>query len=105
VSRSAVSSLPLPHFFLWDKMKGKRALISFDLEITARCNLNCRHCYINLPAADRIAREKELSLEEISLVADEAVSLGGLWCLITGGEPLLREDFVDVHRGVCLRGD
>jgi len=104
VSRSAVSSLPLPHFFLWDKMKGKRALISFDLEITARCNLNCRHCYINLPAADRIAREKELSLEEISLVGDEAVSLGGLWCLITGGEPLLREDFVDVYRSLKNKG-
>jgi radical SAM protein with 4Fe4S-binding SPASM domain len=104
VSQSVVSSLPLPHFSLWDKMKGKRALISFDLEITARCNNNCRHCYINLPAGDKAARGRELSLEEISLVADEAVSLGGFWCLITGGEPFLREDFFDIYRSLKNKG-
>ena len=82
-------------------MKRKRALISFDIEVTARCNNNCRHCYINLPAADKVAREKELSLEDISEIADEAVSLGALWCLITGGEPLLRKDFFDIY--LCLK--
>jgi radical SAM protein with 4Fe4S-binding SPASM domain len=104
MSQSVVSSLPLPHFSLWEKIEGKRALISFDLEITARCNLNCRHCYINLPAGDKAAREREHSLGEISLVADEAVSLGGLWCLITGGEPLLRDDFFDIYHSLKNKG-
>jgi uncharacterized radical SAM superfamily Fe-S cluster-containing enzyme len=27
-----------------------RAPISMSLEVTERCNLNCQHCYINLPA-------------------------------------------------------
>lgn len=102
--QSAVSSLPLPHFPLWNKMKDKRALISFEIEITARCNNNCRHCYINLPASDRAARERELSLEEISRIADEAVSLGALWCLITGGEPLLRQDFPEIYLSLKKKG-
>jgi radical SAM protein with 4Fe4S-binding SPASM domain len=82
-------------------MRGKRALISFDLEITARCNNNCRHCYINLPAGDKKVKKKELWSEEIREIGDEAVSLGAVWCVITGGEPLLRKDFVDIY--LCLK--
>ncbi|MBC8446881.1 MAG: radical SAM protein [Chloroflexi bacterium] len=78
-------------------MKGKRAPFSFDLEITARCNLDCRHCYINLPAGDQAAKAEELTVEEIGDIADQAVSLGAVWCLITGGEPLLRPDFPEIY--------
>lgn len=81
---------------LWDKMKVKNDLFSFDLEITARCNNECRHCYINLPAGDKEAIKKELTLDEIDKIAGDAVSLGAFWCLITGGEPLLRKDFIDI---------
>jgi MoaA/NifB/PqqE/SkfB family radical SAM enzyme len=35
------------------KSKTKARPPFFDLEITARCNMNCRHCYINLPAGDK----------------------------------------------------
>ncbi|MFH2219773.1 MAG: radical SAM protein [Pseudomonadota bacterium] len=92
-----VSAIPLPEFSLWEKTKDKRKPVSFDLEITARCNNNCRHCYINLPAGDGAAKQNELSLEAINEIADEAVSLGALWCLVTGGEPLLRDDFIDIY--------
>ncbi len=78
-------------------MRNQRKLVSFDLEVTARCNNSCRHCYINLPADDKTARKKELTLSEIKKIAEQAVSLEALWCLITGGEPLLREDFFDVY--------
>ncbi|MBM3313360.1 radical SAM protein [candidate division WOR-3 bacterium] len=97
-SSSPYSSISeLPHFELWDRMKERRAPIAFDLEVTARCNNNCRHCYINLPAGDSDARAKELSLAGIERIAREAVSLGAMWCLLTGGEPLLREDFFDLY--------
>ncbi len=87
----------LPDFPLWHKESQRRRLFSFELELTARCNLNCRHCYINLPVNDRSVQTKELSFEEIERVAEEAVAFGALWCLITGGEPLVREDFEDVY--------
>ena len=104
MSLSFVSRVSLPQFSLWDKIKNKRSLVSFDLEITARCNNNCRHCYINLPAHDTQTKEKELSLDEIKNIASQAISLGALWCLITGGEPLLREDFFDIYLYLKKKG-
>jgi radical SAM protein with 4Fe4S-binding SPASM domain len=100
------SSKPLPEFALWEKMKNgrNRGLVSFDLEITARCNNDCAHCYINLPAGDQAARKKELSLEQISNIADQAVEMGALWCLVTGGEPLLRPDFFDIYQNLKKKG-
>jgi radical SAM protein with 4Fe4S-binding SPASM domain len=104
VSEPFVSSANLPEFPLRRKIEGRRALISFDLELTARCNNNCRHCYINVPAEDKAAKERELSIEEIDGIAGEAVSLGAFWCLITGGEPLLREDFFDIYLRLKKKG-
>ncbi len=94
---SFVSHRELSDFGLWDKTSNRRIPFSFDIEITARCNNNCRHCYINLPENDVEARNNELTLDEISELAQEAVSLGSLWCLISGGEPLLREDFEEIY--------
>jgi len=104
MNESFVSRVSLPQFSLWDKMKNNRQLISFDLEITARCNNNCRHCYINLPASDTEAKSKELTFQQIKDIVDEAAGLGALWCLITGGEPLLREDFFDIYLYIKKKG-
>ncbi|MBN2399941.1 MAG: radical SAM protein [Candidatus Aminicenantes bacterium] len=92
-----VQSLPLPKFALWDKFKPDRKPIAVEFEITARCNNNCRHCYINQPASDRKAKQNELTLAEIGRIADQAADIGFLWWLITGGEPLLRKDFFDIY--------
>ena len=97
MNESFVSHRDLSDFGLWDKTGNRRIPLSFDIEITARCNNNCRHCYINLPGSDETAREKELTPHEIGELAKEAVSLGSLWCLISGGEPLLRDDFEEVY--------
>jgi MoaA/NifB/PqqE/SkfB family radical SAM enzyme len=66
-------------------------------EVTARCNLRCAHCYINLPADDRAARQRELSLQDWRRIIDEIVAEGCLWLLFTGGEPLVRPDFPDIY--------
>jgi len=98
------TSKEIQDFSLWDTMRARRALFSFDLDLTARCNNNCRHCYINVPAQDRFAQVHELTLPEIAHIADQAVELGALWCLITGGEPLLREDFADIYLMLKRKG-
>lgn len=99
-----VVSRALPALGLWERMKERRSFLEFSLELTARCNNNCRHCYINLPAGDGAAQKREPSLQEIMEVADQAVRLGALWCLITGGEPLLREDFEDIYLALKRKG-
>ena len=97
-------TMEIQDFPLWDKLAAKRAPVSFDLEITARCNNDCRHCYINLPPGDKAAREAELTPEEILNIARQAVDMGVVWCLVTGGEPLLREDFPEIYLGLKRLG-
>jgi radical SAM protein with 4Fe4S-binding SPASM domain len=95
---------PLAEFGLWEKMSAGRAVFSFDLEATARCNLNCRHCYINVPAGDRTAKKRELGVDEAARLGSEATARGAVWCLITGGEPLLRKDFFDLYQALLSKG-
>jgi len=75
----------------------KSLLIRLDIELTQRCNNNCIHCCINVPANDDAAKNRELSTEEIKNILEEAVSLGCLTVRLTGGEPLLRKDFEDIY--------
>ena len=99
-----MAQIPLSEFALWEKLAARRTPLDFGLEITARCNNACRHCYIALPAADLVAKRKELSLDQVLDIADQAVDLGVVWCLITGGEPLLRADFAEVYLGLKRKG-
>ncbi len=67
-----------------------------ELQITDRCNLRCKHCYIDQsPASDAF---HELSLDQIKTVLREFEELQGLRVLITGGEPLLHNDFEAINR-------
>jgi len=92
-----LEEVKLPDFHLWKQTEEKRVPLSAEIELTERCNNNCTHCYINLPANDQDAKKRELSFEEIREIVDEAVEMGCLWWLITGGEPLLRQDFTDIY--------
>ena len=89
---------------LHEKVAGKRIPISGSMEVTARCNNNCVHCYINLPANDRAAAEKELSYWEICGIVDQLVDEGCLWLLLTGGEPFVRPDFLDIYTYIKKKG-
>ena len=92
-----LEELKLPDFHFWKEIEEKRIPLSAEIELTERCNNNCLHCYINLPAKDEEARKRELTFEEIGGIVDESVEMGCLWWLITGGEPLVREDFTEVY--------
>lgn len=64
-------------------------------ELTARCNFNCKMCYVHQQNADK---SKELSTEEWLNIASESASRGLFFLLLTGGEPLLRQDFEELYR-------
>ncbi|MDP2941265.1 MAG: radical SAM protein [Candidatus Omnitrophota bacterium] len=96
--------LPIKEFALWDKARAAKGALMFSFELTARCNYNCRHCYINLPPADAAAKAGELTFAQITDIVDRAADAGVLYCILTGGEPLLCEDFSRIYRYLRRKG-
>ena len=88
---------------LREKIAGKRLPLSGSLELTFRCNLKCVHCYLG-DARHGIPEKEELSYPEISALVDQIVDEGCLWLLLTGGEPLLRPDFLDIYTYAKRKG-
>lgn len=77
--------------------------ISGTFELTARCNFNCRMCYVHLPdAADLIGRE--LSADTWIDIARQARDMGMMFLLLTGGEPFLRKDFPYLYTALIKLG-
>lgn len=64
-----------------------------NFELTARCNFNCKMCYVHLTAEEQQRRGRELTADQWLAIAEEARSRGMLFLLLTGGEPLIRKDF------------
>jgi radical SAM protein with 4Fe4S-binding SPASM domain len=54
-----------------------------ELQLSLRCNLACRHCYLGPPQPDLLPLSEALS------IAREFAAMGGLRLMISGGEPLL----------------
>lgn len=66
--------------------------------VTKACNLRCLHCHVDA----REAMANELSLEEARQTIDEMVELGTEVLLFSGGEPLLRKEFVLELTEYCI---
>jgi radical SAM protein with 4Fe4S-binding SPASM domain len=66
------------------------------IELTYRCNLQCAHCYVNLPMKAP-EREDELTTERLARLLGEIAEAGGLFLTLSGGEALAREDFPEVY--------
>lgn len=61
--------------------------------ITRECNMKCSHCYIN--ATDK-KLEDELSTEEAKKVIDQIHQVSSPLLILSGGEPLLRQDIYEL---------
>ena len=68
-----------------------------DIELTERCNNDCIHCCINLPAGDAEARAREMTTDQVRDILRQAADLGCMQVRFTGGEPLVRPDFEDLY--------
>lgn len=82
---------------LFEKADGKGIPLSGTFELTSRCNLDCKMCYIHKRANDAETLREELSAEEWLSIAKEAKKHGMLFLLLTGGEPFLRSDFKKIY--------
>jgi len=74
------------------------------MEVTHRCNLACVHCYCRQEAGDQRARATELSFDTICRIVDEAAEMGLFGLTLTGGEPLLRPDLLEIYDHVKAKG-
>lgn len=59
-----------------------------DWAITSKCNLNCRHC--------RGMASGEVSTERARDLIEEIAALTPNWVIVEGGEPLLRNDLLEL---------
>jgi len=62
-----------------------------ELQLTGRCNLRCRHCYLGNQ------QPRELTSGQIRSVLREFEEMQGLRVLLTGGEPLLHPQFEEIN--------
>jgi len=69
-------------------------------ELTYRCSLNCIHCCCK-GSEDR---GKELSTAEVKKIMDEIQQAGCIWLCPTGGDPLIREDFLELYTYAKQKG-
>ena len=67
-------------------------LRSVHWSITGRCNLKCRHCYMESPDG----RYGELPLPEILQIIDQLAAANVHLVELSGGEPFLRRDLPDI---------
>jgi AdoMet-dependent heme synthase len=83
-------------------------VISWNL--TYRCNLACEHCYLDaggspLVRTENFADRSELGTEECYQVIDEIAAFAPeCLTILTGGEPLLRRDILDIVKRAADRG-
>lgn len=70
-------------------------------ELTRRCNLACLHCRAS---SEFGPYPGELTTEECFRVMDEIATLGSPVIILTGGEPLLREDIFELTRYGAEKG-
>ncbi len=70
--------------------------------ITNKCNLSCKHCYIN--ARPELDGRDELSLEEAKAFIADLAEMRIPLLLFTGGEPLVRKDFWELADYATAKG-
>ncbi|MBN1628560.1 MAG: radical SAM protein [Thermoleophilia bacterium] len=78
-------------------MKRDRVPINGAFDLTYRCNFQCVHCYVGHLTARHPAQAGELTTGQVVDILSRAADAGCLFLLLSGGEPLLREDFVEIY--------
>ena len=67
--------------------------LSGSIELTLRCNVRCKHCYILYPGAT----DNEMTTDQAKSVLKKLSDGGVMFLLMTGGEILARPDFKELY--------
>ena len=63
------------------------------IELLPNCNFRCVHCYLSSHRLEPAA----LSTEEIKMILNKLKDIGIFNIYLSGGEPLLRKDFIEIY--------
>jgi radical SAM protein with 4Fe4S-binding SPASM domain len=85
---------------VFNKLLARKSPIKVGLQLTNKCNLDCRFCYFKEEAHQG---SQVLSTHKIYAVIDDLKKMNISILALTGGEPLLREDHVDILRHCTQR--
>ncbi len=75
------------------------ALRNLQVEVTRRCNLRCKHCYLT-----DYSGKDEFTTEELLDLIKQAAELGVSSFDVTGGEPLVRKDIKSILTAIYQNG-
>lgn len=84
--------------------RSMRRPISASFELTSRCNLRCKMCYVAEAADNKKVRERELSAGQWIKLAEMAREAGVLYLTLTGGEVFLRKDIKEIYQAMTSMG-
>ena len=74
--------------------------LAVHLEVSRDCNLSCRHCFADLGST----KVDPLSLEELDSLFSELSRMGSFRLGVTGGEPFLRPDLLEIVDAALSHG-
>lgn len=89
---------------LLDSAKEKRIPFAGSFELTARCNFQCKMCYVCRPASCKQSISRERSASEWISMAKEVRDAGALFITLTGGEIFLRKDIQEIYESIAEMG-
>src|SRR4030042_417711 len=87
--------------YILRRLAGRALPLSVCLATTYRCQCHCSHCYA---AAKERENADEMSTAETRVLIEELRALGAIHLNITGGEPLIREDILDLVAHAHAKG-
>jgi len=82
-----------------------RPLLNLRIAITRKCNLRCSYCHGEGEENQTRPFDSEMTVDEIVRIARIAVALGMNRMKLTGGEPLMRKDVIDIVKEVAAIPD
>lgn len=78
--------------------------IQGTFELTARCNFDCKMCYVHLTEDEISKHGRELTNEEWLDIARQAKEAGMLYLTLTGGEVFARPEFKELYLALSKMG-